>query len=70
MPPECNESPCRRALCGREGVKERFNKSKAMRNCEKYSLGSLTAVTTILKPFESVPQPSVTYLRVKKFVLV
>lgn len=33
-------------------------------------LGSLTAVMTILKPFESVPQPSVTYFRVTKFVLV
>lgn len=34
------------------------------------SLGSLTAVMTILKPFESVPQPSVTYFRVMKFVRV
>lgn len=35
-----------------------------------YSLGSLTAVITNLKPFASVPHPSVTYFNVTKFVRV
>lgn len=35
-----------------------------------YLLESLIEVITILKPFVSVPQLSVTYLNVRKFVLV
>jgi len=37
---------------------------------DKYSLGSLTAVMTRRKPFALVPQASVTYFNVTKFVRV
>ena len=46
-------------------TKSQYNKS-----CFFFLLGSLTAVITNLKPFVSVPHPSVTYFSVTKFVRV